>query len=125
MQRTGSNDHRWVLAASWFAACVPPCLILAIVVSASYVRLSFGRWPVVYRDSVDATFAETAIALTAISALALLPTAMLLPLVAAGRALSGVRPVFGRWAICLAIGWLAAFLLVRWDPNGFINWVMD
>jgi hypothetical protein len=125
MQGTRSNEHRWVLAASWFAACIPPCLILAIVLSAAYIRLSFGRWPVIYRDSVHARFAETAITLTAISVIALLPSALLLPLIAAGRALSGIRPVLGRWSGYLAIGWLIAFLLCRWDPNGFIDWVLD
>jgi hypothetical protein len=125
MQHTGFNKHRWAFAASWFAACIPPCLILAIGVSAAYVRLSLGRWPVVYRDTVHAPFAEAAIVLAAISAYALFPSALLLPLVSVGRALSGVRPVFGRWAIYFVIGWLTAFFLMRWDPYGFIDWIID
>jgi hypothetical protein len=99
--------------------------MIAIALSAAYIRLSFGRWPVVYRDSVGVRFSEAAVMLTGLSLLALVPSILLLPIVAIGRALSGMRPILGRWAICLTITWLVGLFLIRWDPTGFIDWVLD
>jgi hypothetical protein len=123
--QTRSHDDPWIVAASWFAACVPTALMIVIVFSAAYVRLSFGRWPVVYHDSINGRFGEAAVKMTALSLVALLPSILILPIIAVGRRLSGVRPVFGRWAVWFTIGWLVALLLIRWDPTGFIDWVMD
>jgi hypothetical protein len=117
--------HRFAVAASWVAACIPAALLIAIAISAAYIRLSFGRWPAVYRDSVHARFSEAASNVAAICVFALLPTILLLPVVAVGRALAGIRPVLGRWAVWLTIGWIAVFLLIRWDPTGFLDWVVD
>lgn len=99
--------------------------MIAIVLSAAYVRLSLGRWPVVYHDSIHARFGEAAVTITGLSLVALIPSLLLLPIVAVGRALSGIRPVFGRWAVWFTIGWLVALFLIRWDPTGFIDWVFD
>ena len=105
-QQTRSHADPWIAAASWFAACVPTALISVIVLSAAYVRLSFGRWPVVYHDSIDGRFGEAVVTMTALSLVALLPSILVLPIVAVGRALSGIRPVFGRWAVWFTMdGW--------------------
>jgi len=96
-----------------------------IALSAAYIRLSFGRWPVVYRDSVSVPFVEAVVTLTALSVVALLMSITLVPIVAAGRALSGIRPILGRWALCFTIGWLIAFFLIRWDPTGYLDWLLD
>jgi hypothetical protein len=91
-----------------------------ITLAAAYIRLSFGRWPVVYHDSVSVPFVEAVVTLLA------LPLSILLfPIAAAGRALSGIRPVLGRWALCFTIGWLVALFVIRWDPTGFIDWLLD
>jgi hypothetical protein len=111
--------------ASWIVAFVPVCLALAIIVSEAYVRLSLGTWRVAYRDTVHARFAGATAHLTVISALAVLPSTVLLPIVGLSRFLLRVRPVFGRWTACFSIGWVVAFLLVMWDPTGFVDWVMD
>jgi hypothetical protein len=99
--------------------------MVVIVLSAAYVRLSFGRWPVVYRDSINVRFGEAAMRMTALALVALLPSIVLLPIVVIGRRLSGIRPVLGRWAVWFTVGWLVALVLIRWDPTGFIDWVMD
>jgi hypothetical protein len=123
-QPTLSNDDAWVVGASWFVASVPPALMIVVTLSAAYIRLSFGRWPVVSRDSVSVPFVEAVVMLTANSLLALGLSILLLPIVVAGRALSGIRPVLGRWALCFTIGWLTALFLIRWDPTGFIDWLL-
>lgn len=115
----------WIVAASWFAACLPTALMIVIVLSAAYVRLSLGRWPVVYFDSINGRFGEAVVMMAALSLVSVLPSILLLPIVAVGRRLSGIRPVLGRWALWFMIGWLVAFSLIRWDPTGFIDWVID
>jgi hypothetical protein len=92
-QQTRSDDDPWVVSASWFVASVPAALLIVIVLAAAYIRLSFGRWPVVYRDSVSVPYVEAVVTLTALSLVAFLMSIALVPIVAAGRALSGTRPL--------------------------------
>jgi hypothetical protein len=120
-----SKPVLWVSVVSWAAASIPIGSSALVGMSAMYIRLSFGRWPVVYLDTVNAPFADIAVTVTALCALALFPAILLLPTVAVIRRVMFVRPAFGLWAVTFAVGWVLAYTLVVWDPTGFIDWVID
>jgi len=125
MNESQNTKRVWVGALSWVAAFSPVGSAILVVLSATYIRLSFGRWPVVYLDAVNTPFAEIAVTVTALCALALFPAILLLPVVAMIRRVMLVRPAFGLWAVTFVIGWALAYTLVVWDPTGFIDWVID
>lgn len=125
MDETQNTERAWVDGVSWVAALIPVGSALLVAISAAYIRLSLGRWPVVYLDNVDAPFAEVAVTVAAVCALALFPTVFLLPLVAVVRRVMFVRPAFGLWALTFVIGWTLAYAVVVWDPTGFMDWVLD
>lgn len=119
------HSRRWVTAVSWVVAAVPAVLIGATSIVAAYIRLSLGRWPIVYHDDVHAPFAGVAISIAVLCVFALLPSLLLLPAMVIIRAASVTRPLLGWWAVCFAITWLAAFALMRWEPTGFLDWLID
>ena len=125
MQHAESHPHGWIVVLTRMVACVPTCLILAIVIPAAYIRMSLGRWPVVYFDSDAAPFAALASNVAAFAMVVVLPSVLLLPSVALIRSAFSARPAFGRWAACFAMTWLLAIAIIIYDPTGFLDWVMD
>ena len=120
-----SRSRSWVTVASWTVAAVPAALTGVTSIAAGYIRLSLGRWPIVYHDHVHAPFAGLAIGMATVCVLALLPSLLLFPAMVVIRTTSRTPPVLGWWAVCFAITWLAAFALIKWEPTGFLDWLID
>jgi hypothetical protein len=110
---------------SRIAGILPWLAVLALTLAGLYVRITFGRWPRVYRDSPQFPFTDVAAAaavLAAVSWPAMMSVALLLPIV---RRSLGARPVFNRWVFSSGVGAVVLYLLCRWDPYGFLEWVVD
>lgn len=119
------ESQRVVEVGSRIVAALPLLCAAVIFAAAIYIRLSFGRWPVVYRDSVETTYAELAVAGTALAffGLVLLPILALATVLA--RWLTGLRPLLGRWFVVFTVSWLTVLAYLRWDPQGFVAWLID
>lgn len=110
---------------SLVAGILPWVAVLAVTLSGLYVRVTFGRWPRVYRDWPEAplTTATAVIVMLAVLSLpAMVSVAALLPVV---RFAFGARPVFNRWALTSIVGTLVLYLLSTADPYGFVEWAFD
>ena len=110
---------------SFIAGILPWLAVLAIALCELYVRVAFGRWPRVYRDSPEAPLITAAAMVAAIAALswpAMVGVALLLPIV---RLRFQARPVVNRWVVSSFIGAIALWLLSTKDPYGFLEWAFD
>jgi hypothetical protein len=99
--------------------------VLAGALAGFYVRVAFGRWPRVYRDSPDIPLISAAAFVAVLAALSWAPMvgiAVLLPIV---RWIFGGRPVFNRWVLSSLLGALVLLLLSMKDPYGFLEWALD
>jgi hypothetical protein len=120
-----ASDPSGSSRASRLAGLLPWLAVLAFTLSGLYVRLTFGRWPRVYRDSPDAPFTTVAAVVAAIVAAswpAMVLVALVLPV---ARWRLQARPVFDRWVYSAFAGAVTLYLLVRGDPYGFLEWALD
>lgn len=104
---------------------MPWLAVLALTLSELYIRLTFGRWPRVYRDSPEFPFSDTATTIAVLAALsspAMITVALLLPVV---RAAYPTKPVFDRWVVSSGVGAAVLHLLTTRDPYGFLEWALD
>jgi hypothetical protein len=105
------------------AGILPWLSVLALALSGLYIRLTFGRWPRVYRDSPP--FGELAASIAVLAVVswpAMVSTALLLPLV---RWRFDAKPSFDRWFVSACVGAAALCLLSAQDPYGFLEWALD
>ena len=110
---------------SLIGGVLPWLAVLAITLSELYVRLTFGRWPRVYRDSPDFPLTDEAAVLAMIAAFswpAMVAVTLLLPIVRLGLR---ARPVFNRWTFLCLVGTSVLYLLSTMDPYGFLEWAFD
>ena len=118
-------EPRGMRALSWIVASLPTTALAALSFSAVYIRIVFGRWPVVYLDTVPGRFTNVATTVAGLSVFALVPAILFLPIMALLRGVTRVRPILGRWSVMLAITWIVAAAMVVWDPYGFVDWAID
>ena len=112
-------------AAGRVIGVLPWIALLALFVSAFYVRLWFGRWPRTYFDTVEAPFVDLAIyatILSVVSSLMVLPPTVLL---LGSRGVLKIRPVLDRWLLSSWIGAAVLYSIAQWDPYGVIDWAFD
>jgi hypothetical protein len=110
---------------SYVVSGLPFVALAGLCGAAAYIRSYFGRWPVVYRDSVNAPFEGLAVSVTNRIVLAVVPLLLAALLIALVRWAGRVRPVLGIWASVFVVGWVLVFGLVWLDPVGFVTWSMD
>jgi hypothetical protein len=110
---------------SLIGGVLPWLAVLAVTLSGFYVRIAFGRWPRVYRDSPDIPLVSAAAAVAVIGALswpAMVGVAALLPM---ARLAFRARPVFNRWVLSSVLGAVVLCSLSTTDPYGFLEWAFD
>ena len=104
---------------------LPLAAAAAFLVFFLHIRLTLGRWPVVYRDdprgwliSVEEVLA-TLTYLAAVAAVALWPIASGLTGLFLGRA------IFLRRLVVFLAGWVLLYVLFSFDPTGSVEWFLD
>jgi len=110
---------------SRIAGILPWLAVLAVILCEFYVRVAFGRWPRVFRDSPETPLITAATLVAVVAALsypAMVSVAVLLPIV---RLRFQVRPVLNRWVFSSLIGATVLWLLSTKDPYGFLEWAFD
>lgn len=123
--RKPPSTHSDLESVSRIGGMLPWLAVLAVLLSGLYVRVAFGRWPLVYRDSPKGLLTGVAAVVAAIIALAcpaVVTVAVLLPIV---RLAYRARPVFNGWVLSSFVGSIALYLLVKTDPYGFLEWAFD
>ena len=119
------GTHGGLERSSLIAGILPWLAVLAITLSGLYVRLAFGRWPRVYRDSPEIPLVSVAAVVSMIAALsspAMVIVAVLMPIVRMGFR---VQPIFNRWVLSSVLGTIVLYLLSTMDPYGFLEWAFD
>ena len=123
--RRPQASHGDLERTSLIAGILPWLAVLAVILCECYVRVAFGRWPRVYRDSPETPLITAAAIVAMIAALsypAMVGVAVLLPIV---RLRFQARPVFNRWVVSSFIGATVLWLLSTKDPYGFLEWAFD
>ena len=118
-------DQHALARSSRMAGVLPWLAVLSITLSGLYIRLTFARWPRVYRDSPVFPFTDTAALIAVLAASswpAMVIVALLLPIV---RATLRARPVLNRWVFSSCIGAALLYVLCARDPYGFLEWALD
>jgi len=107
-------------------AAIPWAALFAMAAAAIYVRLGFGRWPVVYMDDVNLPFVNAVSTVTVVAAISLIPSLLLFVVVVVAGWVAGLRPFLTRAMLIFIVGWVTAMAALRWTAIGtFLDWVMD
>lgn len=112
-------------AASRVLGVLPWLAGFVLASAAAYIRLSFGRWPRAFRDSVDVPFENLAVLATIAATVSPVIIVLLVLLLLLLRGVLGVRPIFNRWVVSALVGSLVVYLVAIWDPSGFVEWTFD
>ena len=107
-------------------AALPWTALLLLVAAATYVRLGFGRWPVMYMDNVSLPLIGAVTTATVLAAVSLIPLLILFCVLLPVRGFLGLPVLFSRSSLVFVAGWVIAIAALRWTAiGGFLDWVMD
>ena len=107
-------------------AALPWTALFLLASAATYVRLGFGRWPVVYMDNVTLPLIGVATTVTVLAAVSLIPLLALFGVLLPVRALLRLPVLRAQSTLVFVAGWMAAFVAIQWTAlGGFLDWVMD
>jgi hypothetical protein len=104
---------------------LPLASAFAFLIFFAHVRLTLGRWPVVYRDNPHGGLIDVEQVLATLTYLAAVAALVLWPVASGLAALFLGRSIFFRRLFVFLAGWALLYSLFVFDPTGSIEWFVD
>jgi hypothetical protein len=111
---------------STIVAALPWAALFVLNAAATYVRVGFGRWPVIYMDNVTLPFIDAVATATVLAAVSLVPVLVLFCVLLPVRFFVGLPVLVSRSSLVFLAGWVITIAALKWTAiGGFLDWVMD
>jgi hypothetical protein len=111
--------------SSMLLTALPLLSALAFLIFFAHVRLTLGRWPVVYRDNPHGWLISAEGVLATLTYFAAVAALVLWPVVSGLAGLFLGRSIVFRRLFVFLAGWALLCSLFAFDPTGSIEWFLD